>query len=58
MGREFRSWYHIRTVVFGDQGEDGEAPGIWKELGRELDGKQEESTKECKFQEKRMNGYA
>ena len=58
MGREFRSWNHIRTVVFGDQGEYGEAPGIWKELGRELDGKQEESTKECKFQEKRENGYA
>ena len=44
--------------MFGDQGEDGEAPGIWKELGRGLDGKQEESTKECKFQETRESGYA
>lgn len=37
-------------AAFGDQEEDGEAPGTYKELDRELEG---DCIQECKFKRKR-----
>lgn len=39
-------------AAFGDQGEDGEAPGVSQELARELEGKQGGCTRKASVKRK------